>query len=110
MVKICHEKIHYSLNYYNYCAFFLQNKSKRPEVKSPGGAQGGKDNVLAPDTGQSQTPEKTAEPPAAAAASSSSPVTNNNNSNNYNLVTSLLNLTKSPVSNIEVYGFRFNSD
>lgn len=82
--------------------FFLENKSKRPEVKSPGGAQGGKDNVLAPDTGQSQTPEKTAEPPAAAAASSSSPVTNNNNSNNYNLVTSLLNLTKSPDGRIVV--------
>lgn len=61
-----------------------------------------KENALAPDTGQSQTEEQAAaseEPQAAAAASTSSPTTNNNNSNNYNLVTSLLNLTKSPVSN-----------
>uniref|UniRef100_A0A8C2XJQ0 FHF complex subunit HOOK interacting protein 2 n=1 Tax=Cyclopterus lumpus TaxID=8103 RepID=A0A8C2XJQ0_CYCLU len=52
--------------------FFLENKSKRPEIKK-----------------------------AAAAASSSSP-TSNNNSNNYNLVTSLLNLTKSPDGRIVV--------
>lgn len=60
-----------------------------------------KDNVLAPDTGQPPAEEQAdrpEEPQAAATASSSSPTTNNNNSNNYNLVTSLLNLTKSPVS------------
>lgn len=60
-----------------------------------------KDNVLAPDTGQSPAKEQadhTEEPQASAAASTSSPTANNNNSNNYNLVTSLLNLTKSPVS------------
>lgn len=60
---------------------------------------------MAPDTGQSLAEEQAARPEepqaaaAAAAASSSSPTSNNNNSNNYNLVTSLLNLTKSPVSN-----------
>lgn len=62
----------------------------------------GKENVLAPDTGQSLAEEQAdcpEEPQAAATASTSSPTTNNNNSNNYNLVTSLLNLTKSPVSN-----------
>ena len=60
-----------------------------------------KENVLAPDTGQSPAEEQAArpeEPQAAAAASGSSPTSNNNNSSNYNLVTSLLNLTKSPVS------------
>lgn len=60
-----------------------------------------KDSMLAPDTGQPPAEEQAnrpEEPQAAATASSSSPTTNNNNSNNYNLVTSLLNLTKSPVS------------
>lgn len=60
-----------------------------------------KDNVLAPDTGQSPAGEQAdhpEEPQAAATASTSSPTTNNSNGNNYNLVTSLLNLTKSPVS------------
>lgn len=57
--------------------------------------------MLAPDTGQSPSEERGEEPQAAAAASSpSSPTNNNNNSSNYNLVTSLLNLTKSPVSNL----------
>ena len=61
-----------------------------------------KENVFAPDTGQSPTEGQancSEEPQAAAAASNSSPTTNNNHSNNYNLVSSLLNLTKSPVSN-----------
>ncbi|TMS04338.1 Protein FAM160B1 [Larimichthys crocea] len=85
--------------------FFLENKSKRPETKSSGGTEVVKENALAPDTGQSQTEEQAAaseEPQAAAAASTSSPTTNNNNSNNYNLVTSLLNLTKSPDGRIVV--------
>ncbi|XP_075933433.1 FHF complex subunit HOOK interacting protein 2A isoform X3 [Anarhichas minor] len=81
--------------------FFLENKLKRPEIKRPGGTEVVKENVLAPDTGQSLTkadcPE---EPPAAAAASFSSQTSNN--SNNYNLVTSLLNLTKSPDGRIVV--------
>lgn len=57
---------------------------------------------MAPDTGQSPAEEqgdRPEEPQAAATASTSSPTANNNNSSNYNLVTSLLNLTKSPVSN-----------
>ncbi|XP_068597117.1 FHF complex subunit HOOK interacting protein 2A [Brachionichthys hirsutus] len=73
--------------------FFLENKSKRAEAKHPGGTEGVKDGVLAPDTGQS--PEG---PQAAAVASSSSPSTNDN----YNLVSSLLNLTKSPDGRIVV--------
>uniref|UniRef100_A0A668TWN7 FHF complex subunit HOOK-interacting protein C-terminal domain-containing protein n=1 Tax=Oreochromis aureus TaxID=47969 RepID=A0A668TWN7_OREAU len=68
--------------------FFLENKSKRPEIKSPVATE----SALSPDTGQSL---------AAAAVSTSSP-TSNNNSNNYNLVTSLLNLTKSPDGRIVV--------
>lgn len=82
----------------SYLRYYLQNKLKRPEIKSP---EVVKENVLAPDTGQSLAEEQAdrlEEPQAAAAASTSSPTTNNNNSNNYNLVTSLLNLTKSPVS------------
>lgn len=61
-----------------------------------------KDSALTPDTGQSPAKEQTEpqeEPQAAAAAPfTCSPTTTNNSSNNYNLVTSLLNLTKSPVS------------
>lgn len=77
---------------------YLQNKSKRPEAKRP--TEAGKDNVLDPDTGQSAAMGRADHPEeVAAAASTSSPTNNNNNGNNYNLVTSLLNLTKSPVSN-----------
>lgn len=79
-------------------------------MKSPERAEGVKENVLAPDTGQSPAEEQAdrpEEPQAAAAAaaassSTSSPSNNNNSSSNYNLVTSLLNLTKSPVSNPQV--------
>jgi len=70
--------------------------------------EGVKESVLAPDTGQSQAEEQAGrheEPQAAAAASTSSPASNNNNTNNYNLVTSLLNLTKSPVSDSHVWNF-----
>ncbi|XP_026211182.1 protein FAM160B1 [Anabas testudineus] len=86
--------------------FFLENKSKRPETKSPERGDGVKGNALAPDTGQSpveEQSERQEEPQAAAAASIPSPTNNNNNSNNnYNLVTSLLNLTKSPDGRIVV--------
>nr|XP_033469087.1 protein FAM160B1 isoform X1 [Epinephelus lanceolatus] len=85
--------------------FFLENKSKRPETKSSGETEAVKENVSAPDTGQSPAEEQAdhpEEPQAAAAASTSSPTSNNNNSNNYNLVTSLLNLTKSPDGRIVV--------
>ncbi|XP_054655567.1 protein FAM160B1 [Dunckerocampus dactyliophorus] len=77
--------------------FFLENKSRRNETKNPGGTDGGKENALAPDTGQ----ENAACSEETQAASSSSSPTNNNN-NNYNLVTSLLNLTKSPDGRIVV--------
>lgn len=80
----------------------MQNKAKKPETKSPAGKEVVKENVFAPDTGQSPAEgqaNRPEEPQAAAAASNSSPTTNNNHSNNYNLVSSLLNLTKSPVSN-----------
>lgn len=54
------------------------------------GTDGGKESALAPDTGQSPADEHAEEAQAAAAGPASS-------TNNYNLVTSLLNLTKSPV-------------
>lgn len=61
-----------------------------------------KDDALTPDTGQTPANEQTPlheEPQAAAAAAGScSPAATH--SNNYNLVTSLLNLTKSPVGEI----------
>ncbi|KAL3050061.1 hypothetical protein OYC64_012167 [Pagothenia borchgrevinki] len=83
--------------------FFLENKSKRPEAKRPAETEAGKDNVLDPDTGQSAAMGRADHPEeAAAAASTSSPTNNNNNGNNYNLVTSLLNLTKSPDGRIVV--------
>lgn len=72
----------------------LQNKSKRPENYSLAGTDGGKESALAPDTGQSPADEHAEEPQTAAAGSTCSPASN---TNNYNLVTSLLNLTKSPV-------------
>ena len=68
------------------------------------GARGG---LASPDTGQphgDQPPAPGEEPQAgAAAAAGGSPANsrssnNNHSSNNYNLVTSLLNLTRSPVS------------
>ncbi|XP_037637505.1 protein FAM160B1 isoform X2 [Sebastes umbrosus] len=85
--------------------FFLENKTKRPETKRPGGTEVVKENVLAPDTGQSLAEEQADRPEelqAAAAASTSSPTSNNSNGNNYNLVSSLLNLTKSPDGRIVV--------
>lgn len=74
----------------------LQNKTKKPEPKIPGGSQMLKDNTLTLDTGQSLTKEQIDPQEEPVAASTFSPTTNN--SNNYNLVSSLLNLTRSPVS------------
>ncbi|KAF6725617.1 Protein FAM160B1 [Oryzias melastigma] len=79
--------------------FFLENKSKRPENYSLAGTDGGKESALAPDTGQSPADEHAEEPQTAAAGSTCSPASN---TNNYNLVTSLLNLTKSPDGRIVV--------
>ncbi|XP_020565443.1 protein FAM160B1 [Oryzias latipes] len=75
--------------------FFLENKSKRLENQSLAGTDGGKESALAPDTGQSPADEHAEEAQAAAAGPASS-------TNNYNLVTSLLNLTKSPDGRIVV--------
>uniref|UniRef100_H3D7C2 FHF complex subunit HOOK interacting protein 2 n=1 Tax=Tetraodon nigroviridis TaxID=99883 RepID=H3D7C2_TETNG len=84
--------------------FFLENKTKKPEKKDPGGSEVAKDDALTPDTGQTPANEQTPlheEPQAAAAAAGScSPAATH--SNNYNLVTSLLNLTKSPDGRIVV--------
>ncbi|CAB1312383.1 unnamed protein product [Coregonus sp. 'balchen'] len=68
--------------------FFLENK-----VKSPG-AKGVREDLASPDTGQPQAAEPPDEPNAAADQS--------NNINNYNIVRSLLNLTKSPDGRIVV--------
>lgn len=75
---------------------YLQNKSKRPETKSRVGTEVVEENVFAPDTGQSLAEETVDRPEELQGAASSSSATSS--SNNYNLVTSLLNLTKSPVS------------
>lgn len=68
---------------------------KRPDPKRPC-VEGVREDLASPDTGQPQAEGQAAESPEepkSAAAQS-----NNNNVNNYNIVTSLLNLTKSPVS------------
>lgn len=83
---------------------FLQNKTKKPEPKDPGGSQMLKDNILTLDTGQSLTKEQIVPQEEPAAAFTFSPTTNNN-SNNYNLISSLLNLTRSPVSEISEITF-----
>ncbi|XP_008320530.1 FHF complex subunit HOOK interacting protein 2A [Cynoglossus semilaevis] len=78
--------------------FFLENKSRKSDTKSPERAE----QVKAPDTGQSGAESQAGSPeePQNAAASTSSPASSN--SSNYNLVTSLLNLTKSPDGRIVV--------
>uniref|UniRef100_A0A3Q3SH69 Family with sequence similarity 160 member B1 n=1 Tax=Mastacembelus armatus TaxID=205130 RepID=A0A3Q3SH69_9TELE len=85
---------------------FVHVTSKKNEHYRIFKAEGVKENVLAPDTGQPPAEEQPEHPQesqaAAAAASTSSPTSNSNNSNNYNLVTSLLNLTKSPDGRIVV--------
>lgn len=85
--------------------FFLENKSKKPETSRPPRSEGAVENVLTPDTGQSGSSSQTERPeesPAASAAASPTTPTNNNNNSNYSLVTSLLNLTKSPDGRIVV--------
>lgn len=86
---------------------FLQNKNKRLEAAKDGGADLVKD-PSSPDTGQTQNQNpslvKFAQEDAAGQATSpgeaspSSVHTTVPNNDNYNLVSSLLNLTKSPVS------------
>ncbi|CAL8258312.1 unnamed protein product [Lota lota] len=90
--------------------FFLENKARRPEVQSLGGLEGARGGLASPDTGQphgEQPPAPAEEPRAAAATASGSPsdrhTSNNNHSgNHYNLVTSLLNLTRSPDGRVVV--------
>ncbi|CAL8367296.1 unnamed protein product [Gadus morhua 'NCC'] len=91
--------------------FFLENKARRPEAQSPGGPVGARGGLASPDTGQphgDQPPAPGEEPQAgAAAAAGGSPANsrssnNNHSSNNYNLVTSLLNLTRSPDGRVVV--------
>lgn len=87
---------------------FLQNKNKKLEGAKDGGADLVKEDPSSPDTGQNQNQNpslvKSALKEAASQATSpgeaspSSVHTTLPNSDNYNLVSSLLNLTKSPVS------------
>ncbi|XP_029555092.1 protein FAM160B1 [Salmo trutta] len=76
--------------------FFLENKVKRPDPKSPS-AKGVREDLASPDTGQPQAEGKAAEPPDEPKAAA-----DQSNINNYNIVTSLLNLTKSPDGRIVV--------
>lgn len=86
---------------------FLQNKNKKLDAAKGGGADLVKD-PSSPDTGQNQNQNPSlvtsAQEGAASQATSpgeaspSSVHTTLPNNDNYNLVSSLLNLTKSPVS------------
>lgn len=67
----------------------MQNKGKRGDDKESG-ADGLKEDPSSPDTGQQQS--------AGVACDGARAAVHANNSSNYNLVSSLLNLTKSPVS------------
>lgn len=87
--------------------FFLENRMKRPETRRPVAEEV---DLSFPDTGQPQAqlqPQAGAEGqgvkvPEEPSATASSSAQQNNNNNNYNLVTSLLNLTKSPDGRIVV--------
>ncbi|XP_030626832.1 FHF complex subunit HOOK interacting protein 2A [Chanos chanos] len=82
--------------------FFLENKGKRVDAK---GSEGAKEDPSAPDTGQNQNagPEGAASPTADNEEDSSGAASNTTKSNsNYSLVSSLLNLTKSPDGRIVV--------
>ncbi|XP_051504372.1 protein FAM160B1 [Myxocyprinus asiaticus] len=91
--------------------FFLENKSKRLEAAKDGGADLVKEDPSSPDTGQNQSqntsPVKSAQEVAVCKATSpaeASPSVHStlSNNDNYNLVSSLLNLTKSPDGRIVV--------
>lgn len=78
-----------------YFLFPLQNKGKRVDDTESGAD--GKEDPSSPDTGQQQSAGvvcDTSSPARGAGAA----LHTNNSSNSYNLVSSLLNLTKSPVS------------
>lgn len=86
--------------------FVLQNKNKKLESAKDGGGEVVIKDPSSPDTGQNQNQNlRSAQENAACKATSpsaeSSPSSGHAtlaNSDNYNLVGSLLNLTKSPVS------------
>ncbi len=88
---------------------FLQNKNKKLDAAKNGGAELVKEDPSSPDTGQHQNQNPSLVTSAlkeAAACQATSPGeaspssvhTTLPNNDNYNLVSSLLNLTKSPVS------------
>lgn len=83
--------------------FFLENKGKRADSKETA-AEGLKEDLSSPDTGQPQIPNLGQDGSVSNASSptegASSP--SNNSGSNYNLVSSLLNLTKSPDGRIVV--------
>ncbi|KAK2853046.1 hypothetical protein Q7C36_008247 [Tachysurus vachellii] len=80
--------------------FFLENKGKRVDDKVPG-ADGQKEDPSSPDTGQQQSDGVACDnsSPAHGAAAA---LHTNHSSNSYNLVSSLLNLTKSPDARVVV--------
>lgn len=75
-----------------YC---LQNKGKRGDNKESG-ADGVKEDLSSPDTGQQQSAGVARD--TSSSADGAGAAVHANNSSSYNLVSSLLNLTKSPVS------------
>uniref|UniRef100_A0A8C2JDB2 Family with sequence similarity 160 member B1 n=1 Tax=Cyprinus carpio TaxID=7962 RepID=A0A8C2JDB2_CYPCA len=92
--------------------FFLENKTKKLEASKDGGAGLVKEDPFSPDTGQNrnQTPSLVTSTLEAAACQATSPGEASPspvhstlpNNDNYNLVSSLLNLTKSPDGRIVV--------
>ncbi|XP_047668570.1 protein FAM160B1 isoform X1 [Tachysurus fulvidraco] len=80
--------------------FFLENKGKRVDDKVPG-ADEQKEDPSSPDTGQQQSDGVACDnsSPAHGAAAA---LHTNNSSNSYNLVSSLLNLSKSPDARVVV--------
>lgn len=76
----------------------MQNRAKRGDDKESG-ADVLKDDPSSPDTGQQQGAGVACDASSPADGAGAAMHTNNaNNSSSYNLVSSLLNLTKSPVS------------
>lgn len=77
--------------------FCVQNKGKRADDKEPG-ADGLKEDPSSPDTGQQESAGVQCDTGSPANGAGAALHTNNNTTSSYNLVSSLLNLTKSPVS------------
>ncbi|KAM9477522.1 FHF complex subunit HOOK interacting protein 2A [Clarias gariepinus] len=82
--------------------FFLENRAKRGDDKESG-ADVLKDDPSSPDTGQQQGAGVACDASSPADGAGAAMHTNNaNNSSSYNLVSSLLNLTKSPDARVVV--------